>query len=259
MKENNVKRMLREGKTVLGTMVVEFTSPEIARMLKVAGFDYIFIDTEHGAFNHESVTDIIRAGRSMDLTCIVRVPDNAYHLIARTLDLGAHGIMVPRTETREQVENIIRAAKYPPWGLRGCGIRPIITDYEFGAIPDQIEHLNKDTIVIAQIESKQAVDDIEDLLSVKGVDVALIGPNDLSISLGVPGEHEHPSMIEAMQKVVDACAKKGIASGIHVRDISVLQFWMERGMTFITCDTDIGLLISAAAQAVVTLRQSAKT
>jgi len=258
MKENSVKRALREGKTVLGTMVVEFTSPEVARMLSAAGFDYIFIDTEHGAFNHESVTNIIRAGRSMDLTCIVRVPDNAYHLIARTLDLGAHGIMVPRTETREQVENIIRAAKYPPWGSRGFGVRPIITDYERGSVAELIERLNEDTIVITQIESKQAIDDIEDLLSVKGVDVALIGPNDLSISLGVPGEHAHPSMIEAMQKVVDTCAKKGIASGIHVRDMSVLQFWMERGMTFITCDTDVGLLMSAAAQAVSTLRESIK-
>lgn len=255
MKENNIKRALREGKTVLGTMVVEFTSPEVARMLKAAGFDYIFIDTEHGAFNHESVTNIIRAGRSVDLTCIVRVPDNAYHLIARTLDLGAHGIMVPRTETKEQVENIIRAAKYPPWGARGFGVRPIITDYERSSIPDQIEHLNEDTIVITQIETGQAVDDIDDLLSVKGVDVALIGPNDLSISLGVPGEHMHASMIEAIQKVVDACANKGIASGIHVRDMSVLQFWMERGMTFITCDTDVGLLISGAAQAVKKLRE----
>jgi 2-dehydro-3-deoxyglucarate aldolase/4-hydroxy-2-oxoheptanedioate aldolase len=258
MKENKVKRILREGGTVLGTMIVEFTSPETARMLAAAGFDYIFIDTEHGAFNHESVTDLIRAGRSMDLTCIVRVPDNAYHLIARTLDLGAHGIMVPRTETREQVENIIQAAKYPPWGVRGCGIRPIITDYELSSIPDQIEHLNKDTIVITQIESGLAVDSIDDLLSVEGVDVALIGPNDLSISLGVPGEHMHPTMIEAIQKVVDACAKRGIASGIHVRDMSVLQFWMERGMKFITCDTDVGLLISAAMQAVTTLRDSVK-
>lgn len=259
MRENNVKCALREGRTALGTMVVEFTSPEVARMLRIAGFDYIFIDTEHGAFDHESVTNIIRAGRSMDLTCLVRVPDNAYHLIARTLDLGAHGIMVPRTETVEQVENIVRAAKYPPWGTRGFGVRPIVTDYELGSVPDQIEHLNKDTIVVIQIESKQAIDSIDDLVSVKGVDVALIGPNDLSISLGVPGEHEHPSMIEAIQKVVDACAKKRIASGIHVRDMSVLQFWMERGMTFITFDTDIGLLITAAAQAVATLRQSAKT
>ena len=115
-----------------------------------------------------------------------------------------------------------------------------------------------------QIENLHAgYDDLEvlhgiDLEVNSGEIVALIGPNDLSISLGVPGEHEHPSMIEAMQKVVDACAKKGIASGIHVRDISVLQFWMERGMTFITCDTDIGLLISAAAQTVQTLRESIK-
>lgn len=256
MKKNNVRRALKEGKTVFGTMVVEFTSPEVARMLSAAGFDYIFIDTEHGSFNHESVLNIVRAGRSMDLTCLVRAPDNAYHLIARTLDLGAHGIMVPRTETKEQVENIIRAAKYPPWGSRGFGVRPIISDYEPGTIAEQIEHLNEDTIVIIQIESRLAVDSIEDLISVDGVDVALIGPNDLSISLGVPGDHMHPSMIAAIQKVVGCCAEKGIASGIHVRDMSVLQFWMQRGMTFITCSTDIGLLMTAAIEAVTTLRQS---
>jgi 2-dehydro-3-deoxyglucarate aldolase/4-hydroxy-2-oxoheptanedioate aldolase len=254
MRENKVKRALREGTTVLGTMVVEFTSPEVARMMAAVGFDYIFIDTEHSAFNHESVTNIIRAGRSMDLTCIVRVPDNAYHLIARTLDLGAHGIMVPRTETRAQVENIIRAAKYPPWGSRGCGIRPIITDYELGTIADQIEHLNKDTIVVIQIESTLAVESIDELVSVKGVDVALIGPNDLSISLGVPGDYEHPSMVEAVQKVVDSCAKHGIASGMHIRNMAILQYWMERGMRFITCSTDVEMLLMAGMQVVTTLR-----
>lgn len=259
MKANRVKRALREGKTVLGTMVVEFSAPEVARMLRAAGFDYIFIDTEHSPFNPESVTDIIRAGRSMDLTCLVRVPDNAYHLIARTLDLGAHGIMVPRTETRKQVEDIVQAVKYPPWGVRGFGVRPIHTDYEPGTVADQVEHLNEDTVVVIQIESQQAIDSIDELISVKGVDVALIGPNDLSISLGVPGEHEHPSMVEAIQKVVDSCAKRGVASGIHVRDMSVLQFWMERGMTFITYSTDVGLLTSAAAEAVTVLRQSTRS
>jgi 2-dehydro-3-deoxyglucarate aldolase/4-hydroxy-2-oxoheptanedioate aldolase len=162
--------------------------------------------------------------------------------------------MVPRTETREQVENILQAAKYPPRGSRGCGIRPIITDYELSTIAEQIDHLNKDTLVVIQIESALAVESIDELVAVQGVDVALIGPNDLSISLGVPGDYEHPSMVEAIQKVVDSCAKQGVASGIHIRDMSVLQFWMERGMTFIACSTDVELLIMAAMQVVTTLR-----
>lgn len=119
MRENKVKTALRAGKPVVGTMITEFRTPEIARILASSGFDFIFIDTEHAAFDNETVTDIIRAGRAVGLVCMVRVPDAEYHLIARALDIGAEGILVPRVESKPQVQSIVSWAKYPPIGVLG--------------------------------------------------------------------------------------------------------------------------------------------
>jgi len=170
---------LEDGKTVVGTMIVETRTPEIPRMMAAAGFDFIIIDTEHGSYSLDVLKDMVRAGKASGLTCLARVPDPEYHLIARTLDAGAQGIMVPRVETRETVERIVRAAKYPPWGERGYGPRSIVTDYERLPVRERVAELNEDTMIVVQVERKKAIDDIDNLLSVKGVDAALIGPNDL--------------------------------------------------------------------------------
>ena len=255
MKVNRVKQALKEGRAVLGTMITEFRTPEIARMMAAAGFDFIFIDTEHSAYTTETVTDIIRAGKAVDLVCLVRVPDAEYHLMARTLDIGAQGLMIPRVESVETVERIIQATKYPPWGERGFGARAIITDYERMETDDLMEWLNENTMVVLQIERKRAIEDIDQLVSVKGVDAVLIGPNDLSISLGVPGQQDHPLMVEAIQEVVDACQRHNVASGIHVRDMKTLLFWKERGMRMLTYSTDATMLLTTATEAVKELRK----
>jgi 2-dehydro-3-deoxyglucarate aldolase/4-hydroxy-2-oxoheptanedioate aldolase len=246
--------MIREGKTVVGTMISEFGSPELMKILSSAGFDFVFIDTEHAPFSLETVNNMVRVGRAVGLTCIVRVPDIEYHLIARTLDAGAHGLMFPRIETREQLELAVRASKFPPWGERGYGVRGIITEYQPTTVEENIRFLNDDTVVVAQIEKRSAIENIDNILSVKGVDIALIGPNDLSISLGVPGQLDHPSMREAIQKVVDACRSRGIASGTHVRDMKNLLYWRDQGMRVLTFSTEAGMLLASAKEAVSQLR-----
>jgi 2-keto-3-deoxy-L-rhamnonate aldolase RhmA len=255
-KKNRTKQLLRDGKAVVGTMLTENATPETARMMGAAGFDFIFIDTEHGPFTFETVANVVRAAKSVGLTCLVRVTDPEYHLIARTLDAGAQGLMIPRVETRESVEKIISAAKYPPMGERGYGPRTIITDFEQMSVRDLTSEQNEDTLIVLQIEKKSAIERIEDLVAVKGVDVALIGPNDLSISLGVPGEFENPAMIDAIQKVATACEKHGIASGTHVRDMRSLLFWKSRGMRMLTYSTDANMLLGAASDAVKEIRRN---
>jgi 2-keto-3-deoxy-L-rhamnonate aldolase RhmA len=255
-KKNRTKQMLREGKTVVGTMLTENATPETARMMKAAGFDFIFVDTEHGPFSFETVANVVRGAKSVGLSCFVRVTDPEYHLIARTLDAGAQGLLIPRVETRPTVDKIVSAAKYPPVGERGYGPRTIVTDFEPMSVKDFTAEQNEDTMIILQIEKKDAIQDIEDLVSVKGVDAALIGPNDLSISMGVPGEYENPIMVDAIQRVVTACEKHGVASGTHVRDLKNLLFWKNKGMRLLTYSTDANLLLGAASDAVKEIRRS---
>jgi len=256
MRANKVKEALRDGKTAIGTALTEVRSPEIPRALAAAGLDFVFIDTEHAAYDTLTASDLIRSGRGAGLSCFVRVTDAEYFLIARALDIGAHGIMIPRAETREQVNKTVEAAKYPPKGRRGYASRSIVTDFESAGVKDWTERLNEDTMIILQIETKKAIDDIDQLISVEGVDAAVIGPNDLSISLGVPGQLDHQLMVEHIGKVVDACERQGVASGTHARSLDTLKYWKNRGMRLLAYSTDIDLLLDAARQAVKQLSTS---
>jgi 2-keto-3-deoxy-L-rhamnonate aldolase RhmA len=256
MKDSRIKQALKEGKVVIGTMITEFRTPEVIRMMAVAGFDFVFIDTEHSLYSLETVIDMVRVAKSLDLDVLVRVPDAEYHLIARTLDAGAQGVMVPRIESVQQVQRIVNAVKYPPFGQRGFGGRAILTDYKKMPLKEQIEQFNKNTMIVLQIERKKAIDDIESLVSINGVDAALIGPNDLSISLGIPGEFTHPTMVEAIQNVVNNCERFHIAPGIHVGDMKTLLQWKDRGMKILTYSTDAALMMSAASEATRSLKSA---
>ena len=257
MKANKSKQILKDGGTAIGTMVTDFRSPEVAAILASVGFDFFIIDNEHGAYDLETDHEIIRHARKVGIDCYVRVPDAQYHLIARTLDIGAEGVMVPRVEERGTVEEIVAAVKYPPLGRRGYGVRTIITERQPVSMPEAIEFLNANTMAIIQIETARAVENVADLVSVPGVEVALIGPADLSVSLGVPGEFEHPKMVEAIQRVIDACGKAGVAAGAHLGSVEQLRFWHERGMRCLMCSTESAFMHSAARDCASALHQIA--
>ena len=254
MRINPVKRALKEGRTVYGTMMVEFRSSAVVQMLAVAGYDYFFMDMEHGTFDNETMSDMIRAGRLCGIVPIVRVSDCQYHLMSRPLDAGAMGLMIPRVESRRQVEQIIKWTKYPPWGERGCGASTGHSDYQAVKVGEFIKHANEEILIVPQIESEEAVRNIEEIVSVKGVDAAVFGPNDLSISLGVPGEVEHPRMIAAFERVLAACDKAGIACGLHVGSVDLVNKWKARGMRFLCWSTDIGMIKDSSAKALAAMR-----
>jgi 2-keto-3-deoxy-L-rhamnonate aldolase RhmA len=254
VRTNPVKQALREGKTVYGTMMVEFRSSAAAQILAAAGFDYFFIDMEHGTFGYETMSDMIRAGRMAGIAPMVRVSDCQYHLMSRPLDAGAMGLMIPRVETREQVEQIIRWTKYPPWGIRGCGASTGHSEYQATKVGEFIKHANEQVMVIPQIESEEAIQNIEQIVSVKGVDAAVFGPNDLSISLGVPGEVEHPKMVKAFERVLAACNEAGIACGLHVGRVDLVCKWKAKGMRFLCWSTDIGMIKESSAKGLAAMK-----
>jgi len=253
MRKNTVKEALREGKLQLGTGFGQLRSPEIPRILAAAGFHWTFIDTEHGGFDLETVQDICRVSVLVGLSPIVRVADLQYSLIARALDCGAQGIVFPRVESAELLERAISWTKFPPVGIRGYGLSAVNLDYETVAFPAVIEHMNANTMVVMQIETQRALDMREELLAVPGIDAVMIGPADLSISLGVPGEFQHPKMVEAMEAIRDTCIRRGIAPGTQTRSAPQARFWKERGMRFLGCSNDTSMLFDRATDLVAQL------
>jgi 2-dehydro-3-deoxyglucarate aldolase/4-hydroxy-2-oxoheptanedioate aldolase len=254
MTPNPAKARLREGGTVLGTMVSEMRSEEVAYVLAAAGFDFLVVDTEHGAADMETVQRISRAARSAGIVPLVRVTDISYALIARALDAGALGLMVPHVDTPEDARELVRCAKFPPEGERGFGLRGAVTDYEAATVSEAIAWSNRETMLMAQVESQRCLDALDEIASTPGLDVLLVGPTDLSISLGVPGELLHPRMEEAYRRVAEVARRHGLAAGIHPSDLAVVRRARELGMRCLMYSSEVRLLLGAARQAVQALR-----
>jgi 2-keto-3-deoxy-L-rhamnonate aldolase RhmA len=250
MRKNLVKQALAEGKLQLGTGFGQLRSPEVARILAAAGFHWAFLDSEHGGFDLETVQDICRMSVMVGLSPIVRVADLQYSLIARSLDCGAQGVIFPRVESPELLERAISWTKFPPAGIRGYGLGATQVDYEKVDIPQVIEHMNANTMVVMQIETQRALDMREELLAVPGIDAVMVGPADLSISLGVPGEFQHPKMVQAIEAIRDTCLRRGVIPGMQTRTSALAKFWKERGMLFLGCNNDTGMLFERASELV---------
>jgi 2-keto-3-deoxy-L-rhamnonate aldolase RhmA len=254
MRVNKVKQALKEGKLQLGCSVSMIRSPEITRILAAAGLDWTYLDSEHGGFDLETLQEMARAANDNGLCPIVRVADLQYSLIARALDCGAQGVLFPRVESPEALAQAISWTKFPPLGVRGFGLQPTHINYENKSMPDVIAHMNENVMVVLQIETVTALNRVDELLSVPGVDAVMIGPADLSLSLGVPGQFEHPSMIAAIEKIRDACLRHGVAPGIHVRFSKLAKYWCEHGLKFVSCNSEIGFLLEKAQETVAMLR-----
>ena len=254
MRKNNVKESLKSGKIVLGSEASRISSPEIARIYAAAGFDFIFIDMQHTCFGMETVASMITVARLSNIVPIVRVPDAEYHLIARALDAGAMGIIVPRVNTVEQVERIVQWIRYPPDGVRGVAISPSHTDYGEVDPVDFLDHMNRETLLVIQIERKEALDNLDAILSVDGLDVAALGWMDLSTDLGVPGEIENSLLVNSIERVVDSCKSHGVASGMISGDLNVLSHWAGKGARFLSYSSDGMILLEACSSAISKLR-----
>ena len=254
MRENSVKQALKAGGTQIGCGFTQLRSVEAIRAIAAAGFNWIFIDAEHGPFDHSMVQDLTKAAAHAGLTPLVRVADLQYALVARALDCNAQGIVFPRVESPELLAKAISWTKFPPDGVRGFGLGPWFFDYEKLSIADGAKFLNDNVMVVLQIETQTAVDRREELLAVPGIDAVMIGPVDLSISLGCPGDFENPKMIDVMEKVRDTAIKHGIAPGAHVRNIALAQFWKKRGMRFVGCGNETAFLLEKATEIAAALQ-----
>jgi len=208
-----VKDMLKAGKTAIGTSA-SLRSP--VAFLADAGFDFIFFDTQHSPVNIKELLPQIQAMRGRSAIPIIRVGGNDPALICYALDIGAKGIIIPMVNSREEAITAVRSCKYSPEGIRSAaGMRGDWGVFKRGDFRGYASTVNKGVLVLPMIETVEALNNIDEILSVPGVDVALIGPLDLSISMGIPEDFLNPKYQETLDKIVKACKKAGVAPGIY--------------------------------------------
>ena len=252
---NRMKRALKEGKVVFGPMVSEIRNPAIAVLFAQAGFDFFFVDLEHSCISLETVSDMILAARAADIPVIVRPASrHSADYLSRPLDCGSAGLLIPQIRTRENVENVVKWCRYQPLGERGMGLSRQHTFFQGGYALDTMKRLNAEILIALQIEHKDAVENLPELLAVPGIDAAFVGPADLSASFGKPGQTNDPEIQSAISRVIDVSAAHDIIPGIHTDSVEKAKYWIDQGMKMIGFCTDIKLIQQVCKSSVQELR-----
>jgi 2-dehydro-3-deoxyglucarate aldolase/4-hydroxy-2-oxoheptanedioate aldolase len=256
MRENRVKRALQGGGTSLGTMVFEFPSTGIARIAAEAGADFVIYDMEHTGWSIETIRGLIATSRAANTVPMVRVPATEYNLIARPLDVGAMGIMVPMVESAEQAKKIVDSAKYPPDGKRGAAFGVAHDDYPGGDIIAKMASANDEIFLMAQIETGTGIENVDAIASVDGIDCLWIGHFDLTNFLGIPGQFTHPLFLKSVQSVLDACRKHGKIPGIMCGDVATGQGQLKQGFRILAYSGDLWIYQQGLREGLDALRGS---
>ena len=244
----NLRARLRARETVYGTFL-NSGSPLAAELCARAGFDWVIIDLEHGAATEADLLAHLYAIGATETAALVRPQSGERLRIGRALDLGAHGIMIPRIDTPEQASEAIDWLRWPPDGGRGLAL--LTRGAELGEVGHgSIRALNQRVVGIVQVESPSAVEHASEIAAIDGVDVLFVGPTDLSHSMGIPGQFDDPSFLAALRTVVAATEASGKTAGILLRDAAALPAHRELGFRFIGLGSD-GAFVTDGARAVL--------
>jgi len=236
------RQRLRQGDVLLGQMVLELFTPGIGHMLAACGLDFVIFDMEHGRCDLSLLAEMVASCRGSDIVPIARVPDLAYAPLSRALDVGARGIMVPRVESRQQAEDIVSQLKYAPQGRRGVALGIAHDLYRAGG-SDFFARTNEEIAVILLLETEKAFQNLEEIISVPGVDVAWIGHYDLTVSMGIPAQFEHPRFLAGMDELVSVCRRHGVAPGFLPSSPELAVHWVDKGFRAISLSSDIGVFL----------------
>ena len=251
MRPNQTKRLLRQQQAALGTFCLG-GSPLIAETLGRAGYDFVIVDCQHGENNPGNLLGMLQAVSCTPATPLVRVAANEALAIQRALDLGAYGLVVPMVNTRAEAEVILQSVRYAPAGARSWGP---IRGWLYGG-PDYFAKAHEELLVIAMLETAEAVRNAKDILGVPGLDGCFIGPNDLSIALGFPAElPEYPPEVEqAILAIRDAALAAGKAPGIYTPSAAAARQRVAQGFRFVCIQNDFGMVLTAATEALRMVR-----
>lgn len=254
MKKNHLKEALQDGKVVFGPFL-KFTDPAVVEIMGFAGFDFVIIDAEHGPISMESAQNMIRAAESVKITPIIRVGNNDEALILRALDIGAQGIEIPQINSKPDAVRAVKSVKYSPQGERGVCRYVRAANYSSMDKFKYFESANNETMIIAHIEGVEGISNLDEILSVPGIDVIFIGPYDLSQSLGIPGQVNHSLVVEKMKEVVTKCRENNIAVGTFADDVETAKSWVSLGVQYMSFSVDVGILYEVSKQIVEKLKK----
>lgn len=254
IRPNPVRARLNAGGTAFGTMAFEFFSPGLPAVLAAAGADYCVFDMEHSGASIDTMRMQLAACRGLPLVPIVRVPGAARHLISPVLDAGAMGIMVPMVETRAQAEAIVSWCRYRPEGERGLAFSVAHDDFAGGDAAAKMAAENVRTLVIPLIETATGIENVEAILSVPGIDLGWLGHFDLTDSMGIAAQFDHPRFLAAVDRLLAACRANNKAASVLAGDVATGRAWLARGFRSICYSTDIGLLKGALRDGITALR-----
>ena len=220
-------------------------SPQLIEILGYSGFDFCVIDWEHGAYDQNLTENLVRAAEVAGIAPIIRVPSNEPYFLSHALDSGADGVLVPQVMDAEGARKAVKGAKFAPVGSRGTD--PSARSAKFSVMPQQeyFRRANEETMLIIQVEGEAALEELDDILQVPGLDAVFIGPYDLSQSLGIPGEIDHPRVTEAMETVVDKCRSREMMVATFADDATTGRQWARAGVQMIAASVDVHLFLTA--------------
>lgn len=216
-----------------------------------SGFDFCILDMEHGAVGTENLTNLIRSCKVANIISVVRVPEISEQAVGKPLDLGADAIQIPQVCTAEDAKKAISLAKFYPKGERGVCRFVRAANY---SEMDKKEYFKKanECLVIIQLEGQEAIDNLDEILEVEGIDIIFIGPYDLSQSLGIPGDTTNPIVIKEMQKILEKSEEKGIKVGTFTDSIETMEMWKKAGVQYISYSVDVGIFYESCRKLVNT-------
>lgn len=244
-----IRAKLASGQKSTGAMVFEFFTPGLPQLMHLAGCEFIIYDMEHTGVSHDTLRTQAALCRGLPLSPMARAPSSDYHHIARLLDIGMKGVMVPMVESAAQARAIVSACRYPPDGRRGAAFGFAHDDFETGAPADKIARANAETLVIAQVETERGLAAAREIAAVEGVDVIWIGQFDLSNFLGVPGGFETRPYLDAVHEIKAAAKVEGKATGILAIGTEAARQYAAEGFDMIAVGTDHGLLMESVSNA----------
>ncbi len=244
MEQTSFRRRVLAGDTVRGAMVFEFFSPGMAQILARAGAEFALFDMEHTGLSLESLKSLVATCRGLPVAPMVRVPRGEYHFLARALDVGAHGVMVPMVESADQARAIAEATHYPPAGRRGAAFGFAHDGYDSADVLATMRSADARNLVIAQIETERGLAAVEDIAAVPGIDVLWLGHFDLTNFLGIPGQFDHPRYLAAIERIVAVGRKYGKGLGFMAADEGWARRYRALGFNMLAAGTDQTVLMA---------------